>query len=287
MRFAVPLALALVATAPSSGQQTPDTPEPTAPAEDTARDDKIRRYLEVSGRAGFAPRLVEQTLAQLDELPVPEGFADAVRKHANPDDLFERLIPLHRELSEETLDAAIAFYETEAGQRLAAVQGQLDADIQRVAGEWLQEVAQTAMQAMGMPTPEENRAQARVSGNEAAALGAMRVVMTAQSLYREGDKDHNDQFDYAHNLAQLGKTGLIDSVLASGEKSGYRFELCAGSEAPEFLWMLVAHPIEPGVSGDRWFVTNQAGVVFYSTEGPFELDRVRCQIPEDATPVGR
>jgi hypothetical protein len=129
--------------------------------------------------------------------------------------------------------------------------------------------------------------EARKHGNEAAAIGALRTLSTAQSLHREGDRDGNGEYDYAPDLRALGATDLIDRVLASGEKQGYRFELCNGSEAPEFLWMAVAHPIEPGRTGDRWFVTNQAGVTFYSTDGPFELDRETCEIPESALPVGR
>lgn len=255
---------------------------------DNGRDAKVRRYLEVSGRTHVAGFLLDATLEELTQIPaIPPGFADALREAATEEALIARLIPLYAQLDDVTLDAAIAFYETEAGQRLAAVQGELDAASQRAASEWMQEAAQVAMQKLGLPTAEENLEQARIAGNEAAALGAMRVVMTAQSLFREGDKDGNEQFDYAHNLAQLGKVELIDEVLASGEKQGYRFELCAGSKAPEFLWMLVAHPIEPGTTGNRWFVTNQSGVVYYSTEGPFELDRVTCEIPEGATPVGR
>lgn len=51
-------------------------------------------------------------------------------------------------------------------------------------------------------------------------------------------------------------------------------------------WMAVASPVTPGVTGHRWFVTNYRGVVYYSADGPFQLDP-SCEIPAHALPVGK
>jgi len=278
--LAVVLALALGAGGAAAQQG-----EGTRPA---GKETEVRRFLEASGRADLGPALLEPMIAQLREQPgLPDGFMSAFREAADPDAFVERLVPIYSDLDAATLDAAIAFYETPAGRRLAAAQARLDAAVQQAAGEWAQEAAYAAMEAVGMPTPEESLREARRHGNEAAAIGALRTISTAQSLFREADKDANQVFDYAGSLAALGEVDLIDEVLASGEKQGYRFELCAGSEAPEFLWMAVASPIEPGETGERHLVINQMGVIFYSTEAPFALDRETCEIPEGATPVGK
>ena len=57
-------------------------------------------------------------------------------------------------------------------------------------------------------------------------------------------------------LKALADVQYVDSVLGSGTKQGYRFEVCAGTEAPEFVWSAVASPVQPGTTGDRYFFVN-------------------------------
>jgi Ca-activated chloride channel family protein len=84
-------------------------------------------------------------------------------------------------------------------------------------------------------------------------------------------------------LRALADAKLVDGVLGSGEKQGYRFDML---QPNELIWMAVASPVTPRGTGDRWFVTNHAGVIYYSTEGPFALDPA-CAIPPHAVPIGR
>lgn len=128
--------------------------------------------------------------------------------------------------------------------------------------------------------------QARANANEAAALGALKTIMTAQVLFREGDKDGNRELDYAADLEQLARVNLIDRTLASGVKNGYRFEVRRSSKNPEFEWIATATPVEPGQSGRRHFVINHAGVIYVSTDAPFTPND-DCAIPPGATPLGR
>lgn len=131
------------------------------------------------------------------------------------------------------------------------------------------------------PTPEQV-----ARGNEAAAIGALRAISSAQSLFREGDKDSNNVLDYADSLEALGKPDLIDRVLAKGTKNGYRFVVCrAEGDSGQFCWMATASPVTPGKTGDRHFATNQSGVIFYSDK-PIPLDLKQCEI-KGAKPVGR
>src|SRR5204863_3877167 len=89
-----------------------------------------------------------------------------------------------------------------------------------------------------------NLIEARKGGNEAAAIGALRTLTTAQALFREGDKDKNSTLDYATSMTALGNQNLIDGVLASGTKQGYIFA-CTSSSA-QFTWQATADPAAQG-----------------------------------------
>jgi hypothetical protein len=110
-----------------------------------------------------------------------------------------------------------------------------------------------------IPVPE-----GRLESNEAAAIGALRTLTTAQSLFREGDEDKNGVLDYASSLKILGKVGVIDRVLASGKKQGYVFKIL---EASQFTWSATAEPATPGASGKRSFFVDESGVIRFSTSG--------------------
>lgn len=86
---------------------------------------------------------------------------------------------------------------------------------------------------------------------ESRAIGALKTISTAQSVFREGDKDGNNTLDYAPNLRALEEADLIEPVLGSGVKMGYRFCVQRGEET-EFVWAATAEPVTPGKTGDRW-----------------------------------
>jgi alkylhydroperoxidase/carboxymuconolactone decarboxylase family protein YurZ len=110
---------------------------------------------------------------------------------------------------------------------------------------------------------------------ETGAIGALKAISNAQSLFREGDKDNDGELQYANTLKKLGDTQLIDSVLASGTKYGYRFKLGVGAEMKgQFMWMVVASPTKPGM---RHFAANHTGLIYYSESTPFKING-KCQI---------
>jgi prepilin-type N-terminal cleavage/methylation domain-containing protein len=111
-----------------------------------------------------------------------------------------------------------------------------------------------------------NLIEARKGSNEAAAIGALRTMVTAQSLFREGDKDHNGILDYATTTAQLGTANLIDSTLATGTKQGYCFTMQNATQT-QFQWSAIASPVVQGKTGDRQFWVDESGVIRYSTTG--------------------
>ena len=139
-----------------------------------------------------------------------------------------------------------------------------------------------------------NLLAARKQGNEAAAIGALKTITTSQSLYREGDKDGNATLDYG-TLTNLSTYSLIDSVLGQGTKQGYFFQAEPSATTTEFLWYAVANPAVPTTTGDRYFMTNHEGVIYYTTLGTVgvgatvDIDADGC-VPTTAgslLPVGR
>jgi hypothetical protein len=131
-----------------------------------------------------------------------------------------------------------------------------------------------------------NIQQARRRGGETPPIGALKTIATSESIFREGDKDQNGALDYA-SLAQLSATQLVDEVLGSGTKHGYLFRAAASVSYSEFVWFATATPVIPRETGDRYFCTNHAAVIFYTTMGSFALNTTDCEIPASAAPVGK
>ncbi len=111
-----------------------------------------------------------------------------------------------------------------------------------------------------------NLIEARKGSNEAAAIGNLRTLFTAEEMFRDEDKDHDGTLQYATSLGQLATTGaLIDQALASGTRQGYAYEI---QKATLFEFQATANPLVPGRSGDRYFFIDDTGAIRYSTTGP-------------------
>lgn len=131
---------------------------------------------------------------------------------------------------------------------------------------------------------------------ESMSIGALKTITTSQTLFREGSKggarrDGTDPVDYAASTHELSSATLIDSVLGGGVKQGYVFRVLHSATTPEFLWIAAADPLgPPGARGDRCFVTNHAGVIYYrmiDQGGPAVLDAETCEVPAGWLPVGK
>lgn len=259
--------------------------------------EKARELVKLSGEVGTGKAMVEVILAQLEAeaAKVPErrreefkGLIESVKKIDQSKEVAEELAKIYTEqLTQDEIDALIAFYKTPAGKSIAAKRAKLWAAKQLATQARFQAIVKAALKGAGMKTPEENLKEARQHGNEAAAIGGLKAISSAQTLFREGDKDGNNRLDYAEDLAALGKCHLIDRVLASGKKQGYSFEVCRGEGGNgAFVWMAVADPIKPSETGNRYFATNHTGVIFYRTDKPFTLDTKECKVT-GGKPLGK
>lgn len=126
-----------------------------------------------------------------------------------------------------------------------------------------------------------NFMRARMAANEAAAAENVRTITTAAVVYNTTWGN-----GYPPLLSTLGGAGLsatcsqailIDSVLASGQKTGYTFVYApqgAPVTAPPACappgyqaYLVSAKPIAPGISGQRSFCSSEPGVIHYNVNG--------------------
>lgn len=117
-------------------------------------------------------------------------------------------------------------------------------------------------------------------GYESSAIGSLKTLSSAQSLFREGDKEQDAVLDYG-TLCELGKTQLIDQVLASGRKYGYEFVCQPGAQA-EFTWWAMARPLDRDAERRSFFV-NHEGVIYYSRPG--EQPMCPCEVGPNGEPA--
>ena len=114
-----------------------------------------------------------------------------------------------------------------------------------------------------------NLLRAKMAANEASAVGSIRTLNTSSVEYS------TEYGGYPQSLGALGpiaagataSSGLadmIDSVLASGIKSGYSFTWSKGTADANgnmLNYAITAKPTSPGTTGQRYFYTDQSGVI--------------------------
>ena len=117
-----------------------------------------------------------------------------------------------------------------------------------------------------------NMMRARISANEAAAIQNMKTITTTNHGYNSAYGT-----GFAPSLAALGPPAgggaataaaadLIDSTLASGSKNGYTYTYTPAAPAGGviYAYTLSADPIAPGSTGQRFFFTDQSGVIRFN-----------------------
>lgn len=126
----------------------------------------------------------------------------------------------------------------------------------------------------------------RKSSNETSAIATLRLIATSQTAFREADKEGDGESDYG-TLAELAQANLIDDAVGSGSRAGYVFDLARSATRPDTLWIVLASPVVPGSTGDKWFAVNHGGVVFYTSGPAPTYDANTCLIPAGMLPVGQ
>lgn len=121
--------------------------------------------------------------------------------------------------------------------------------------------------------------RARMTSYESLALASTKAIATAEQMFqsaRVADDDRDGQGDFG-TLAELANPpgGLstvapfIDSVLGTGRKGGYTFNVTVslGSPGRPPAYTCVASPLTPGTSGTRCFFVDQSSVLRFTSDG--------------------
>src|ERR1700738_1824423 len=119
-----------------------------------------------------------------------------------------------------------------------------------------------------------NLMSSRMRANEASAIASMRSIVTSEIIYST-----SYTVGFSSDLPSLSDGGavtncvppaipsapsacLIDSLLASGAKSGYLFTYATtGGSGANTTYSLKGDPINPGTSGQRHFYTDDTHVL--------------------------
>ena len=113
---------------------------------------------------------------------------------------------------------------------------------------------------------------ARMSANEASAVQSLRTIQSAETAYATTFPS----VGFSATLLNLGggngagcsatpaQACLIDSILASGNKSGYTITWTGDGLTPSVGYNINADPSIRGSSGRRSFFTNYPGVIRYN-----------------------
>jgi len=115
-----------------------------------------------------------------------------------------------------------------------------------------------------------NLLRSRIAANQASAIGSLRTFNTAEEMFQS-----TFNMGYSSTLLQLGPpaagspatasaAGLLDSVLASGVKSGYNFTYTP--KAPDVQgkytgYTVNADPSQAGVTGTAHYYTDHSYVI--------------------------
>jgi hypothetical protein len=122
--------------------------------------------------------------------------------------------------------------------------------------------------------------QARVSANEAAAIGDIRTVISAEAAYQSANSGYYDKLECLGKpetcIPDYNGPYFLDATLASGEdKNGYRRTFHAGPAAPPTsgaspsslsTYAYVAVPTEWEQTGARAFCGDASGVIWVTTK---------------------
>jgi type IV pilus assembly protein PilA len=147
--------------------------------------------------------------------------------------------------------------------------------------------------------------RARMSGNEASAIGSLRAINSAESTFSSSCGQGN----YAVTLVALGTApsgstqAFISPDIATSttaattvNKSGYTIGLgnggtavvvgvtsCNGGLPVNAGYTAVADPVTPGSTGSRYFATDARGTIFFDNALP--VIGAAAAIPVGATPI--
>ncbi len=129
-----------------------------------------------------------------------------------------------------------------------------------------------------------NLMRAKMSANQASAVGSLRTIVTAETDY---EKNYQAVGYSAALIDMAGAYGvatdathahLIDTQLGSGTKSGYTVTAVAtGGAVPTTGFFAKAIPVTVGTTGQLSYCTDESGAIRYQLTGADIADTAACE----------
>lgn len=119
--------------------------------------------------------------------------------------------------------------------------------------------------------------RARISANEAAAIGDMRAVLEAERLYASVSRTYGSLdclVQPSRCLPGYNGPALLDAAAAAREKSGYARELSLAPDGSSFAFLAV--PLSLGQTGVRSFCGDARGLICYRQDGRPQVSEGLC-----------
>jgi len=115
-----------------------------------------------------------------------------------------------------------------------------------------------------------NFMKSKMAANEASAVGSIRTINTSEVAFASACPNlgfTGTIGDFATGAATCpGASGLLDSQLVTGTKSGYTFTLASGGATPRSAYTINADPLAAS-SGTRYFFSDESNMIHYKTGG--------------------
>ena len=128
-----------------------------------------------------------------------------------------------------------------------------------------------------------NLLRAKMAANESSAVASVRTINTGEITYNSA----YPTVGYAATLSALGGVTpctpssttacLIDSVLASGTKSGYTFAATSAGGPPASQYFMTAIPVTLNQTGIRSFCSFEDAVIRVQPTGAAIASEAACQ----------
>ena len=115
-----------------------------------------------------------------------------------------------------------------------------------------------------------NFMKSKMAANEASAVGSIRTINTSEVAFASACPNlgfTGTIGDFATGAATCpGASGLLDSQLVTGTKSGYTFTLASAGATPRTAYTINADPLTAS-SGTRYFFSDESNMIHYKTGG--------------------
>ena len=143
---------AAVSACASAQGDAPPAPAPAPSGGTGARNPaKARELLAVQGGPDADEKMLELALEAIDKTSgVPPGFRDRFKRCAQQDDFVNYLAPAFaKNLDDATLEAAIAYYRSDAGREMTEEQPVLDKVVPKTTAKWTAALVRRASKETG------------------------------------------------------------------------------------------------------------------------------------------